>query len=75
MSDFKVVVYKKVRMGSGCFRDIPRWSSLSLVMSAVEEADMLQLLPPLYSLSLLQSYASNIRREQVGIGFGLFSMQ
>lgn len=44
---------------------------LSLVVSAVEEADMLQLLLLLFSLPL----SSNIRHEQVHIGIGTISMQ
>lgn len=50
MFDFKMI-YKKVQTGSGCLETF-LCGPLSLVMSAVIGAGMLQLFLPLYSLSL-----------------------
>lgn len=51
MSDFNIMVYKKVQTGSGCLETF-MCGPPSLVMSAVDEAATLQLLLPLYSQSL-----------------------
>lgn len=60
------MVYKKVQKDSACLETF-LCGPLSLVMSAVVEADMLQLRLPLYFLCIFLSHTSNIRLEQVGI--------